>query len=609
MCGISAIINFDQRPVNIRSIEAMNLAVQHRGPDGSGVLVDGAVGLGHVRLSIIDVDPRASQPMSRNGRVLSYNGEIYNYVELRKCLEARGYHFTTTSDTEVLLVALQEWGHSALERLRGMFAFVYYDPESNEIWAVRDRFGIKPLVYAHAGGSIIFASEAKQILKTGFLKAVANKDKIYDYLHNGSINTSHETLFSGINEIIPGSIAIISLTNKTINFKKWYKLSNSVKHINISYLDAVEGVREHLKNSILRHYKSDVPIGISLSGGIDSSCIVSMSRFLFPKKDLNAISIFNSHKDFNEINFSRPLSKIMEVNSIEVEVDTSHIWDPDLHQELGYYHDQPIPSGSHYNEYSLFRAARENGLIVMLGGQGADEYFGGYGEFWFSMQCELLNTFKFKDFLKQMKVNSKTMGRSLNIEFHNFITKWLSASRRKSQNIGPYRVEWLRNHKKMYNDPRKDFLSLSLEQIQSTSIPYQLHSEDRNSMRWSIESRVPFLDHDLVEFVMGLPNDYKIGGGYRKRILRDASHELPIFIKNRKDKMGFPSPDYFSLKGKEENIKECLYYASKELKDIIDFDIVIKHFDKMIIQNSWYSPIFFRIIALDAWRRAHNVVF
>lgn len=607
MCGVSAIVHLDKNSVSVAHLRAMNAVVKHRGPDGVGEFSDGSVGLSHTRLSILDVQTRASQPMARRGHLLSYNGEIYNYLELRTLLAAKGYKFETTSDTEVLLVALIEWGKQALDRLCGMFSFVYYNATHKLVWAVRDRFGIKPLVWARVGQTVLFASEPKQILASGFVKPLLNAQTARAFLAQGSLNCGASTFFQGIEEIRGGEIVDISLERATVTVSKWYQLAERIVPHRLTYPSAIAALRERLTDSIVRHHRSDVPVGACLSGGIDSSCLVMLSRTLFPEKALSTISTFSRYQGYNETHFSKTAAEAAHSRAIQIEVDLERIWDPDFHVELGYYQDQPVPDGSHYNEYMVYKTAHENGLRVMLSGQGADEYFGGYGSFWFAAQYELLRSGRLIAFLDGLRANAETMKRSTKAEILNFFIGLRRFRKSDQQMIGPIRANWLRAPFSQTTRHLPGFRELSLLQLERTSVPYQLHSEDRNAMRWSVESRLPFLDHELVEFVAGLPTDFKVGGGYRKRILRDAVQELPASIAARRDKVGFASPDYVGLHKRAAELREVVRVSSRTFDDLIDSEVLLGAYDRMVADKSWYSPAFLRVIALDGWRRAHHV--
>lgn len=608
MCGISAIIHFDGKPAEATIIEEMNAVAHHRGPDGAGVLCEGAVGLGHTRLSIIDVTERANQPMARGGHFLSYNGEIYNYIELRDTLEAKGHRFVTTSDTEVLLAALIEWGREALDRLNGMFAFVYFDVLQGKLWAVRDRFGIKPLVFTRVGNMILFASEAKQILATKSITPKLNQGVATSFLKDASLNAGRQTFFSGIEEIQAGEMAIVSLGSRSISVERWYKLEDKVAVKEIPYEVARDHVRMLLDRSIARHFRSDVPIGASLSGGIDSSVIVTVSSTLKNKERIKALSAYSCIDGYNETKYSRVISQNVNAEIIEFEVNLDNIWNCDFLQDQGYFQDQPILGGSQYNEYNLFREASRNNLVVMLDGQGSDEYFGGYGEFWFSAQCEALRGCRIGRFLSGINANSATVGRPFNKELINFFSNFYREKKGASpcDRLFP---PWLRESSAGRSAPEmaKNFLDLSIEKITKTSIPWQLHSQDRNAMRWSVESRVPFLDHELVEFVLGLPTHYKVGGGYRKRILRDSVPELPRLIAERKDKIGFASPDEVALRRNPKPVRAQLGAAARSFPALIDGEVLLREFDSMISAGRSYDSVFYRVLALEGWRKAHGV--
>ena len=617
MCGFCATIHLGRQPVERELIDRMNEVARHRGPDSAGALCEGPVGLGHTRLSIIDIENRSNQPMSRHSAHLVYNGEIYNYLELRAALETEGHVFSTSSDTEVLLMALQAWGQAALNRLCGMFAFAYYNTERDEVWVVRDRFGIKPLVWARVGQMVLFASEAKQILASGLVTPVLNRETALAYLGRGALNIGAATFFKGIEEIRAGEMAVISLSRASVEIAPWYRLVERIMPQRLPYAEAVEAVRERLKISIMRHHRSDVPLGSCLSGGIDSSSIVTLSRALFPEKDLPTISIFAPYDGYNETQFSRAVAEVSRVQAIEVEADTQRFWDPDVQEEFCYYLDQPLPDGSHYNQSLVFKTARENGFTVMLDGQGADEYFGGYGEFWYAAQYELLRSGQLRAFIDGLRANAMTMKRPFKTEIARFMIHFMlgCATMRKKprpQALGPIRTAWLRGlpAPSFFPPPRigvQRFKDLSLEQIGVTSIPYQLHSEDRNSMRWSIESRVPFLDHELVECVMNLPAEYRVGQGYQKRILRDAVPELPALVAQRKNKIGFASPDAIALRMRVDEVRETLRTAARTFEDLLDSAVVISAYDAMVARHEWYAPAFQRIVSLHAWQRAHGV--
>jgi asparagine synthase (glutamine-hydrolysing) len=604
MCGIACIIELTGRPVDARTVHAMNKAARHRGPDAQAGSVLGRVGLGHTRLSIIDVDGRSNQPMARLGRHLVFNGEIYNYIEVRRDLIAKGHQFTTDSDTEVLLLALIEWGLAALERLNGMFAFVFFDEPAGQVWACRDRLGIKPLVFARSETCICFASEPKQILATGRFGRTADATTIARFLGQAALNDTEATFFAEIRDVAAGGIARLDLMTGNLDLKRWYVLEERVSFFSGSYDDAIAGVRERLKASIVRHLRSDVALGACLSGGIDSSVVVCLTRAMLPEVELPAISIYTQRPGYDERRFSRAVCRDTGAIPVEIEADTPQIWDSRWLEEIGYFSDQPTLSGSHYNQYLLYRYANQSGMKVVLDGQGADESFGGYGEFWFAAQIELLKSLHLVAFAQGLRANALSTGRSMMRETHSFVRNQIGRLRGSADGKAP---EWLRQPVGGIHPVPTDFKGLSLLELTSTSLPYQLHSVDRNSMRWSVEARVPFLDHELVEFVVGLPTDFKVRKGVRKQTLRDAVPELPETVAQRRDKVGFASPDVESFHACLPEVREALTAAATNLEQFVDQARLMEHFERVVADGRGYDPAFFRILSLDGWRRAHGV--
>jgi asparagine synthase (glutamine-hydrolysing) len=493
-----------------------------------------------------------------------------------------------------------------LSRLNGMFAFVYHDTRTGKILAARDRFNIKPLVYTHINGGVAFASEAKQLLAAGLVEPRANNHAISLFLQHNALNHGPDTFFEGIQELRGGEMAVVDTATGEMQISRWYDISDHTSPIQVNYDEAVSEVRRLLIQSIQRHHQADVPLGSCLSGGIDSSSIVSLSRTLFPDRPLTSITTFSRHKGYDETPFAQAIIDVNQIDSIKVEVDTQAVWGLQVQTELGYYEDQPTPSGSMYNEYHVFKAAHEHGIKVMLDGQGADEYFGGYGEFWFAAQIDLLRSGRIGAFVEGLRENRNTSGRNLRQEIITFFRNMYSLRDTGTQRLGPHQVTWLRAPTDRRPLPPFQFNKISVEEMMYTSIPYQLYSEDRNSMRWSIESRVPFLDHELVEYVMKLPVQYRVGVGFRKRVLRDAVPELPVAVSQRKDKVGFASPDALALREVLPVARDSLEQALTHFGHMVDAEAVRQGFDQMTDCHAWYDPVFLRLIALEGWRAAHN---
>lgn len=581
--------------------------VRHRGPDGNGISIKGQVALGHTRLSIIDLSDRAAQPMQREGDRLIFNGEIYNYLELRAELVAKGHVFTTDSDTEVLLRSLQTWGMSGLHKLKGMFAFVFHSVRENAVYIVRDRFGIKPLVYCITPNAIYAASEAKQILSTGVIRSRIDMNAAKVFLVSGRLSHDQITFFEGIFQLKPGTMGRVDLSTGSFRMTRWYDLTSTVKPIDLNYHNACLHTQDLLKKSIMQHHRADVKLGVTLSGGIDSSVITTLIKGHAPEIPLHAITAYREIAGIDERSFSNIMAAKCSAIQIEVRPDTESIWTIERLMELGRIQDQPFLNGSHYNEYCVYKTARDYDLRVMLSGQGADEYFGGYGEFWFSAQLDLLQKGHLSSFWEGIRARAASTHRSQKFVVHNFVRSLLAKRSSLSQSIGPHKGSWVKGTLPKFSKAPREFKALSLEQINLSSLPYQLHSEDRHSMAWGVESRLPFLDHELVEFIMGLPIKYLVGAGYMKRILRDATPELPREIAQRRDKIGFASADSQTLWPQSDRVSDLMEDALDFFGDLLDTNFVRRSFADMLDKETWYDPAFFRVLSFYGFARSFSL--
>ena len=619
MCGISIAINRKNELVSDRIINAMNEIILHRGPDDSGVFHGDNFAFGHRRLSIIDLSAAGHQPMEHYGLVITYNGEIYNYIELRDKLKLKGYSFNTATDTEVILAAYKEWGVDAFSRFNGMWAFAIYDRTKNEIVLSRDHFGIKPLNYTITPNYFAVASEIKQFTALPDFDKVLNTNVAINFLANGLLNYSTNTFFENVKELRGGFYLKYNLKDHKYTIDQWYNLTNAIKPIKHDYKKAKLNVYNLLVKSLKIRNRSDVPVGSCLSGGIDSS---SMVTIIFNNKingsHFKTITSCYSNTAYDEQKYSNLVTNQTGFEALKVYPDLNNLLREKHWEKIIYHQDQPIPSASHYSEYSVFKTARENNLIVMLDGQGADEYFGGYGEFFQCRQFELLKELRFNSILKNIRDKGIGNKKGLKVELLSFIHFVGLANLKKKikQKLGraDYICDWLSpkfkelylTNDKLFKTPN-NIKQLSIEEIESTSIPYQLHSEDRNSMLFSVESRIPFLDHDLVEYVIGLPSEYKVNGSVNKSILRDAVMELPEAIKNRKDKMGFVAPEEPWFFENADELRVELIKACDNISSLIDKDKVLSLFDRFIVCEKIYLPIFFRIISLSKWKTVFDV--
>ncbi|MDH7974955.1 asparagine synthase (glutamine-hydrolyzing) [Sphingomonas sp. AR_OL41] len=607
MCGFSVIIDRSGRPIPYEHVEKMNDAVAHRGPDASGVATYGSIGLGHRRLSIIDLSHAADQPMVRPHGTLVYNGEIYNFRAVRADLEALGVRFATDSDSEVLLEALNQWWVDALPRLNGMFAFAYLDHRSDRLLLGRDQFGIKPLFVAEQKGLIVAGSEIKQAFSFDGIEPRINEAAASAFLFDSALNRDEGTLFDGVKHLLGGHYAIYDRRADTFVVTRWYDLQDRVRAINPSYPEARERIGELMRDSVRLRHASDVPIGSCLSGGIDSSVICSLSGTIVD--DPSTFSVFTTYHEsaaFDERYYSRQVVEKFGFRSIEILPDLGELFSPGVMSHLAWYQDQPFLSGSHFNEYIIFKAAHERGVTVILDGQGSDEYFGGYGEFWFAAQIEALRSFDIARFSQGISARAVATSRSTGQILRLFASTVLSRGKAAEP-------AWIADGRRRQGGAAipphsgTNFVDLAVNEMTSSSLPYQLHSEDRNSMRWSIEARLPMLDHRLVEYALSIPTAYKVGAGYQKRVLRDATPELPTEIATRRAKMGFVSADSEYILHNGPAMRTFVEAAATRLSGRVDAKLVIEEFDAIIAGGRRYHDGIFRLLSLVAWADAFKI--
>jgi asparagine synthase (glutamine-hydrolysing) len=614
MCGISIAINKNNDFLSETIIRSMNDVITHRGPDSEGFFFNNNFALGHRRLSILDLSSAGHQPMNYCNLSITYNGEVYNYIELKEELKLLGYRFNSTTDTEVILAAYKHWGVKAFEKFNGMWAFAIYDVEKNEIIFCRDRFGIKPLYYTNTENHFLAGSEIKQFVAVKEFCAKLNKRAAINFLIKGLLNYSEETFFENVNELRPGHYLKYNISTHHCTITKWYDLDKSSVLISDDFKTAVKKVKDLFVDSIKLRMRSDVRVGSCLSGGIDSSSIVCVIKAnQLANKDFATITSCYKDKLYDEQNFSDAVNKKTGYLSVKVFPELNDLLDMGLLDNMIYQQDQPFSGASHYSEYNVFKKAKEENIIVMQDGQGSDEYLCGYGEFIACYISELLRKFNWLEAFHLLKCKAQHNRISLIRETWTLIKSTIFIKLKKTiwRKLGKSENPWLSpawqqiGNNNIVDFDKINIRDLSIAEINHSSIPYQLHSEDRNSMTFSIESRLPFLDHRLVEYVIGLPNSYKIRDGYSKFILREAMDELPDVVKYRKDKMGFVAPDAPWLKENKVRVRAELQLMVSRTGIFTD-DLVVR-FDKFVSGELGYEPIYFRAMAFSRFINVFNM--
>jgi asparagine synthase (glutamine-hydrolysing) len=568
MCGVFASIGFEPDCARID-------IVRHRGPDGSGWRTfasdAGPVALGHRRLAIIDLSDAALQPMADPmGRYhLVFNGEIYNYVELREEMRAQGEVFSTDSDSEVLLRAYALWGEGALAKLRGMFAFAIWDSQARRLFAARDRFGIKPLYFVAGAGGVALGSEIKQLLGLPGVASRMNVARVHDFLSSGVIDHTSETLFSGVSQLRGGERLIVETREgrPVVETRRWYPVGAG--ELDLSEADAAARFRALLEESVRLHLRSDVPVGSCLSGGLDSSSIVCLAapRLGGDGARMHTISACYAEKAVDEKPF-------IDAVVAHARTQPHYVWPKadDVFQkasDITWHQDEPFGSTSLLAQWLVFDEARRAGVKVMLDGQGADEQLAGYHSGFDHHLAAMARRGDLIGVARTARARRALHGASIPTQLLRMIAPLLPdalapIARRRRQAMTQH--DWLGSDLiRAQGNPLgaitlgaqslglkrpRDVRDLCLAMTFASNLQMLLHWEDRNSMAHSIEARVPFLDHPLVEFSLALGNAHKFVGADTKRVLRRAMADtLPRQVAERRDKLGFATPEETWFRG------------------------------------------------------------
>lgn len=626
MCGICGIINLDQKPVEAKILEAMNDSLSHRGPDDHGSWVKDGIGLAQRRLSILDLSPLGRQPMfyANKNLAIVFNGEIYNYIEVREELRKLGYKFRSETDTEVILAAYREWGTDCLGKFNGMWAFVMYDRRKKLIFAARDRMGVKPFYYLYDKKKFLFASEIKAILTHPEVKALPNEKIVWDYLISGLTDHSEQTFFKCIKELRGGYYLI--LRKKKLEIRKYWDLDPAKKPGNLSDFELQAKFQELFFDSVRLRLRSDVPIGTCLSGGLDSSAIVCVIND-FLKKEGKIVQIGQWQKTFSAAYDDKKYKGCDERKYIDEVIHKtkakSYLVFPsgkklvDEIEEVIYHQDYPFCSTSIYAQWNVFRLARQNGVKVMLDGQGSDELMAGYHPYFGIYFSELLKEFNmprliYEAMMCKRKHGKKFIAKILKDLFLGLARRGIlgAVASRFMQNKWPeydvFLPEWRNKFKShTFDRPTGDFLKDASHNHLKYSITSLLRYEDRDSMAFGIESRVPFLDYRLVEFVYSLANNQKIRQGETKWIMRQSlKGVLPNKIRTRQDKIGFATPEEYWMKeelGKE--MKKVFASERFQSRGFFQKGKATELFNRYLKGEIKNYQLFWRLYNYEMWMR------
>lgn len=662
MCGIAAL--FTVRPQYLGGfIREMTAAVHHRGPDGVGFAIftadglqatpvgdedtppdvfeggmayapkrsakpvsDAVAALGHRRLSIIDLSPTGHQPMCTADRRywIVFNGEIYNHVELRGELEKLGHVFVSHSDTEVILYSYREWGEKCLDRFNGMFAFVLVDRAAKQLFVARDRFGIKPLyLWCSPDGLVAMASEIKQFSVLPGWAPTLNGQRVYEFLNWGLLDHTDETLFNGVRQLRGGECIHSSLEElfPSPPIRRWYQLVP--RPFQGDRKAAADELLSLFTDSVRLRLRADVPVGSCLSGGLDSSSIVCVANQLLRSAGVasqqNTFSACATEKRYDERHY------------IDVVVDRTgvspHYIYPGLDglfealDTLTWHQDEPFGSTSIYAQWHVFKLAAETHVNVLLDGQGADELLAGYHGFFAPHFAGLLRSWRWNMLLCEVQAAKRLhgLGYSGSAKYlgNALLPELLRQPLRRLVGKSSKAPSWF-NHKGLAIDDRDPtlaygFKTTSVNQmahamLTATSVPMLLHWEDRDSMAHSVESRLPFLDYRVAEFLMGLPAEMKLSDSTTKQVLREAMHGiLPEPIRTRMDKMGFVTPEEVWMRTQAPNLfRKELRRAIEATSGVLNAS-ALDCLEGVISGTERFSFLPWRMISFGRWMERFSV--
>ncbi len=630
MCGISGILLSAGYADDIQQgLIAMMGRIRHRGPDGDGIWLDGRrpVGLGHVRLAIIDPEHGKQPMLTEDGRfVVVFNGAIYNYLELRRELIGKGHPLHSYSDTEVLLYAYREWGEAFVDRLVGMFSFAIWDVHEQKLFCARDRVGIKPFYYNFDGQRLVFASEIKAVLAAPGGRAEANSEGLQDYL-TFQFCLDEKTLFKGIEKLEPGHClsARYEGASLKVQIRQYWDVHYNIdeEHDERYFIDTLSGL---IDDSIRLHMRSDVPLGAHLSGGLDSSAIVCLaSRMLGGEPIKTFTGAFSEGPQFDETAYAKEVSSFASTAYNEIYIPAGHEL-ADVLPKLMYYMDEPLAGPGVIPQYYVSQLASQHVKVVM-GGQGGDELFIGYARYMatYLEKClagaiyQTSNQRKYAVSLESIVPNLPLLatyqpmlqGLWRNGLFGSHDQRYFSLVDRSEGMSQLFNQDALRGaseyspfeaFQRIFN---RDELHSLVNQMTyfdlKGSLPALLHVEDRTSMAASIESRVPLLDHRIVEFMATIPPNVKFAGGRMKHLFKEAVRSsVPQNIFERKDKMGFPTPLTQWTKGVARDfVRDTLLSDRARQRGLYNIAAV----EKALANEREFGRVVWGLLCLELWHR------
>jgi asparagine synthase (glutamine-hydrolysing) len=659
MCGIVGILSLDGAPVDPAVLQHMNDRQAHRGPDGEaylfGWLQDGRlahaflrdtaawddrapvrVALGHRRLAILDLSERGIQPMAADGVWIVFNGEIYNHRELRAEFEREGSTFRTRTDTEVLLNAYLHWGEDCLARLQGMFAFAIWDGNRGRLFCARDRLGIKPFYYAAPTGHFLFASEIKSLLAFPTLPAVADDAAVLDYLVHGNCDYGERTVFQGVKALPAAHALSVDLASGRVAVRPYWQLMPSASRNGTSDAAHLERLHALLLDTTRTHLISDVRAGSSLSGGLDSSTVVSLIGKIWRDQPEAATAVGDSFFTFTSCwEYPELDERVYALAAARAMGATPHLVFPTpedfwaVFERMAWHQDMPFFSLSFYAQWCVMRAARQAGVKVLLDGQGGDEVFGGYAKFRYAYLMSLLRSGRWGRMMREASAMVR-QGDGYVLDLRRGY-RYLPGSLRRLLGVdsllrGVLRADWNRavsaestpatrwwryaSTARTLDAGWTMMQRIQVDDLMVDTLPQLLRMEDRSSMAFSLEARVPLLDHPLVEYGLALPDHLKVRDGWSKYAIRQVMQgTMPEEVRLRTSKLGFAAPDRRWLATDLRASVGDLIAGELRCARYVDPAQLRRWYDSSQTRGTSTEAYLglFRVLALEMWMRAFGI--
>jgi len=631
MCGIIGTVATGDVLVDPAELDRLRDVMAHRGPDGRGTWIspDRRVGLAHRRLAIIDISAAGHQPMLRNGSdlVITYNGEIYNYRELRDELIALGHPFHTSSDTEVILAAFLQWGEDCVTRFNGMWAFAIWDARARRLFCSRDRLGIKPLYYYVDRGTFLFASEMKALLASDRVPRRVAASAVYDYVNFSRKDHTCGTFVEDV-QSVPAGHNLTFETDGRLTVRRYWDVRVELTAkplVQASRAEAAERLFDLLRDAVRLHLRADVLCGICLSGGLDSSTIAVIAAELFREGSLDA-AVVQDHlrcytaqypgEDIDESRYAREIIAATGARPAWVVPSGERLFEQ--LDQLIYHLDEPFVSTSMFAQWTVIDRAAQDGVKVLLDGQGGDEVFGGYPHYCGVYLTHLLSEGRLasavhEGWLLRHSANPRpwrTAAAQLSrVAYSQFPEALRSPIRRRVRRIGRFirpgfiDTSSTRDEQIGVRPSRINLQRRLYDDTMSTNLPSLLRYEDRIAMAFGIEARVPLLDYRIVEFLFSLPASMKVHDGWTKWVLREAlKGRLPEGVRLRRDKLGFPTPQTRWLTGRMPWLRDLFGSADFNAAAYLDGRSIAGDLPRLLSTDAGGREVW-RWLCLELWMR------